>query len=363
MPDIFGRETRDYRLLMAMEDQGILEQHFQHLTARGRAHNFDALPDSRNPVRVPLNDDEANAQAIQFVTNNMQAIQSMIEEIIYTDFRLDDFFPIITTIPEGARTYSYRVINKYGRGKFITNDGSDANRAEASMQNVPYSLEYGGIIPSWTLEDIRAAAFAGIALDTETIKAGTEGCLDHIEIVGLAGDSSLGFTGLINDANIPADSALKTIANMTADERVAFIQENVAAVVTQTAEVAGRVIRDGFTVYLPIAQEALIADTKYSNDAAKTIWEYVSVNNMFTRRSGNPLKLAAVSELAGAGAGDTDRALFGFNNDRVMEMAMPIQPRIVKMLERHYGIDAPMEYKISGLNVKRPEAMRYIDEI
>lgn len=363
MPDIFGNEQRDYKLLAAMDEQGILEDHLRHLAARGRALNFDALPDHHNPVQIPLNDDEANAQSLQFVTNNFQAIQALIEEIIYTDFRLDDFFPIVTNIPEGARTYSYRVVNKYGRGKFITNSGRDANTAQVSLQNVPYSLEYGGIIPSWTVEDIRAAAFTGIALDTESVKAGTEGCLDHIEIVGLSGDASRDFTGLVNNADIPSSSSAKTIANMTADERVQFIQDNVSALVANTAEVVGRQIREGLTVYLPIAQEALIADTKLADDASKTVWEYVKVNNQWTRRSGQELKLAAVAELASAGAGSTDRALFGFNNDKIMEMAMPIQPRVIKLLETHYGVDAPMEYKISGLNVKRPTAMAYVDSI
>lgn len=363
MPDIFGRNPHDYRMLKALGDNKLLDAHNQQLRARGRMHNFDALPSANMPIPVPLNDVEANAQAVHFVTNNLQAIQAQIEEILYTDFRLDSFFPIITNIPEGARTYSYRVMNKYGLGKFINNDGRDANNAQVSLQNVPYSLEYGGIIPSWTLEDLRAATFAGIALDTETVKAGTEGCMDHIEIVGLTGDTTFGFTGLTNDPNIPAGASTKTIANMTADEKVIFIQSNVAALIAQTEEVFSRVIKTGLTLYLPIAQEALLGDTKLATDASKSVWEYASVNNQWTRRTGQPLKMEPVAEMAGAGAGATDRALFGFNHDRVMEMAMPIQPRIVQTINTHYGVDTPMEYKVSGLNVKRPTAMKYVDSI
>lgn len=363
MPDIFGREESDYKMLMHLRAKKFLDSHIQQLAVRGMVHNFDALPGRHNPVQVPLNDDEAAAQAMHFVTNNLQAIQAMVEEILYADFRLDAYFPIVTNIPEGARTYSYKVINKYGLGKFIDNTGRDANRSSASLQNVPYNLQYGGIIPSWTLEDIRAAAFAGVALDTETIKAGTEGCLDHIEIVGLEGDTTFGFTGLINNTDIPSAASAKTIANMTADEMVAFVQTNVAALISQTAEVFSRVIKTGMTLYLPLAQETLIGDTKLADDASKTVWEYVKVNNQWTRRTGQELKMETVAELSGAGAGSTDRALFGFNHDRVMEMAMPIQPRVIRTIEHHYGVDAPMEYKVSGLNVKRPTAMKYIDSI
>lgn len=363
MPNIFGKNQHSYQHLEAIRAKKLLDAHMAQLKQRGRVHNFDALPDSHNPVRVPFNDVEAAAQSIHIVTNNLQAIQAEVDEILYLDFRLNEWFPIVTNIPEGARSYSYKVVNKYGFGSFIDNSGRDAGSASVSMQNVPYNLEYGGIIPSWNLEDLRAAAFTGIALDTTTISAGTIGCMDHIETVGVSGDANFGFTGLINDPEIPAGSEAKTIANMTPDEMVAFIQNNVSAIVAQTQEIFGRVVKTGLTVYLPIAQEAKIGDTKLADDASKTVWEYVKVNNQWTRRTGVELKMETVAELAGAGAGATDRALFGFNDNRVMEMAMPIQPRVIRILETHYGADAPMEYKVSGLNVKRPTAMRYRDGI
>ena len=144
---------------------------------------------------------------------------------------------------------------------------------------------------------------------------------------------------------------------------VAFIQAGVSAIINQSSEVMSRVIKTGLTLYFPVAQEALIGDTKLATDASKTVWEYVKKNNQWTRRTGQELKMETVAEMAGAGAGSTDRCLFGFNHDRIMEMAMPIQPRVIRMIETHYGVDAPMEYKISGLNVKRPTVMRYFDAI
>ena len=363
MPDILGRDQNDYRLYQAMAKKKLFDAHMQQLATRGRVHNFDALPSPNNPVKMPFADVEANAQAMTFLTNNLQAIQSFVEEILYMDFRLDEYFPILTTIPEGATTYSFKRTNSYGRGKFIDNSGKDANNASVSLENIAYGLNYAGIIPSWTLEDLRAAAFTGIPLDTKTIAAGTEGCLDHIEIVGLLGDASRNLVGLTNSADIPAANEVKTIANMTGDEMVEFIQRNVSAIIAQTAEVMSRVIKTGLTVYLPLAQETLIGDTRLASDASKTVWEFVKVNNQWTRRTGQELKMTTVAELAGAGAGDTDRALFGFNHERIMEMAMPIQPRVIQTINTHFGVDAPMEYKISGLNIKRGSAMRYADSI
>ena len=362
MPDIFGKNITDYKHLARIKKAGMLDSHNAQLQARGRVHNFDALPSINRPVPMPMQDVEATAQALQIVTNNFQAIQAQIEEILYGDFRLDEWFPIVTNIPEGARSYSYRVVNKYGAGKFIDNSGKSANSATVSLQNVPYSLEYGGIIPAWTIEDLRNAAFAGISLDSETIKAGTEGCMNHIEDVGLSGDTARGFTGLVNNAAVTITGASKTITTNTADENVAFVQSIVATMIADTQEVFGRNIKTGMTLYLPVAQAGRLLTLKLATDASKSVWDYVKTANLWTHMTGQELKLAIVAELLDAAANGTDdRAILTFNHERVMEMAMPIQPRSTGIIQVAFGVESPMEYKVSGLNVKRPAAMHYYD--
>ena len=364
MPDIFGKNENDYRQYARARKAGMMDSIHARLQSRGRMHDFNSLPSHYQPRSRPLNDQEANAQAVSFLTNNFQAIQAAIEEILYLDFRLDEFFPIKTDIPEGARSYSYKVVDRHGRGTFIENNGTNAQSALATLQNVPYPLEYAGILPEWTLEDLRNASFGGIALDTETIRAATEGCMDHIEIVGLSGDSSRGFLGLTNMEGPTTATAAKTIATMTADEMVAFVQTHATAVISGTQEIFGRTIKSKMALYLPIAEADRIQNTRLADDASKSVWEYASVNNMWTQYTGKPLELRVVAELAGAGSGDTNRALFGFpDEDRVWEMAMPISPRVITTMNKGFTICAPMEYKISGLNEKRSNAMRYVDGV
>jgi len=361
MPNIFGKDAHQYKHLQKIKKAGMIDAHNAQLKVRGRIHDFSAL--GTRIVRSII-DTEAAAQALSFITNNYQAVMAEVEEILYTDFRLPGTLPLKTSgIPDGAQSYAYKVVNKYGQGKFIDNDGKTANSATVSMGLVPYTLEYGGIIPEWSIEDVRNATFAGLALDTTTINAGTEGCMDHIEEVAFIGDTSRGFTGLTNSAEIPFSNSTKTFANMSALELVQFVQNGVVSRVSGTAEVFGRTIRTGLTLYLPIAQADILLNTNYADDASKTVWEYVKVNNTWTNYTGQPLDLQIVSEFSGAGAGSTDRCLFGFNIDRVMEMAIPIMPRVISILPIAYGFEAPMEYKVSGLNVKRGTAMEYIDAI
>lgn len=362
MPDIFGLEPTDYRSLQDMREIGILDDHVAQLKQRNLTHNFDAL---QVRPRLNLNDLEANAQSLEILTNNFQAIQAFQEEILYSQFRLDRLMPIKTNIPEGAKSYSYKVLNKYGEGRFIDNDGRGAKSASVSLQNIPYNIELAGIIAAWTFQDLRNASFAGIALDTENLDAAMVGALSHIEQVGISGDTAREFNGLINHSDITIANSAKTFANMTADEKVAWVQGYIITIITNSEEIMGTQIKTGLTLYLPLLQETQLMDTKYvDNDGATTVGQYIKKNNLWYRMTGEELKIETIAELSTADAGGTGpRALFGFNNDRIMEFAMPISPRTIHLLPVSYGMEAPMEYTISGCNMKRASTCIYVDDI
>jgi len=379
MPDIFGRESHQYSHIRAMQDAGIWEDQRRLRAAEfgGQPHDFNALGRADGDIRRAANP-EQNAQAFGYLTNNIQAIHSMMEEILYTQFRLPEFIPLVTDVPEGAATYAYRVVDRAGLGQFIDNDGTSAPSANVGVRLVPYGLEYAGIIPEWTMEDLRRAMLAGVPLDTETVDAGMQGALDHIEVVGLLGDKDRGFLGLTNLKTSGAgavtlynstssDTTLRPVdfsADATEAEHIrAFMTAAINQVISNTAEVFGRTIRSGLTIYLPIDQFNIITSKPIGDDANKSIWQYIQLHNAWSEYTGETPMLKAVQELKGAGASNSDRMIVAVNDRRVMEMAIPIYPRILTTINKGYTVCSPMEYKISGLNVKRPTTIAYFDGI
>lgn len=362
MPNIFGRDELDYPHFRQLDRAGLLDSHRSGLRARNSHINFDAMPEHpRNPAMMDAN--EVTAQALGFLTNNMQAIQAEVDRILYTEFRLNEFFFMNTNIPEGATSYSFKVVDQTGKGKFITQRGTDAGAAGVSMENVPYNLEYGGIFAKWSIDELRNGVFGGIALDTETIDAAVKGAMDHIEEVGISGDVAKGLTGLINNPDIPADTTASTIAAKTADDLVTFLQGEISALIATTNEVIGRNLREGMTIYLPTIQFGDVSNRKLSTQADKSVWQYVSENNQFTQMTGNKVQLRSVIELVDAGAAVTDRMITGMNTPKVMEMGAPIMPRTLTSQNQGFEVHVPVEYKISGLNVKRPTALSYTDGV
>ena len=55
--------------------------------------------------------------AVGFLTTNLLAIQTMMDEVMYTAYRLPDFIAINTAIAEGAATYGVVVTDRTGAGR------------------------------------------------------------------------------------------------------------------------------------------------------------------------------------------------------------------------------------------------------
>lgn len=376
MANIFGKEFHDYRHLA---DQAVIGGQMNDAAVRkvldgikqstGQTIDFQALDAMRSLGYMNMSDTELFTQAFGFVTNNLQSIQAEIEEILYLESRFDEWLPVATNIPEGAQTYSYRVVDRHGQGKFINREGTEAGNATASVGLVPYAIGYGGINASWTLEDLRATMFAGVSIDSETIRAAMDGCMDHIEQVAIDGDingtgGSYGFRGITNLNGVTTTNASKTIATMSGDELVSFVQTQVGALIEATNTIFPRRIGRMLALYLPTAQFNIVSTLPYGDNRDKTAWEFVRMYNPWTERTGMPLELREVIELDQAGVANADRMIVGFPDEpRVWEMALPIAPRVITTNNMGFTVNAPIEYKVSGVNLKRPAGVRYVDGI
>ena len=376
MPDIFGRNPEDYQHIRALQEAGVWERHEQALgLARGGLippHDFNALGAG---IPQAYMREEPNAQAIGYLTNNLLAIQSMADEILYTEHRLPDFVPLNTGIAEGADTYAVRVNDYVGEGEFITNDGSDAPNATASQRLVPHSLHYAGIDATWTVEDLRNAAFTGFPLDTESLQAAVRGAMNHMERVGLLGDTKINAKGLTNlttgtgGVNLQTQASNMTFDDLSSAQMRDLINDDISWVIEQSEETlgggwGGNGIDDGLCVYLPTQQYNRLVSRFIGDDEDRSVMRAILEDNPWTHRTSNPVMFKSMKELAGAGAStNTDRMVTAVKNMRVFEMGVSISPRVLRILDKGRVINAQVEYKFGSLFVKRPTIMRYRDAI
>ena len=375
MPDIFGRTEHDYTHIRMLKERGQWERH-QEAQARLRPnalprHDFRALGAG---FPEALARQETNAQAVGFLTNNLLAIQSMADEILYTDHRLPEFVPFNTMIPEGAETYGVRVNDYAAEGDYITEEGTDVPNATATQRLVPHALDLAGIDAAYSVEALRNAAFGGFPLSEESIRAGLRGAQNHMEKVGLVGHAGKGYRGLTALATTGAEAVTQTTrgANMSftdiqGEDVRDLINAEIGALIESTDEVIGRVLNMGMAVYLPVAQYNYIVSKRIGDSLETTIMRSVTMDNPFTARTGNPVTFHSLIELKGAGAAisgsASDRMIVTVKDTKVFEMGVSIMPRVLRIMDKGREICALIEYKFSSLFVKRPSFIRYVDGV
>ena len=198
------KNPEDYTIVRAYKEAGMWERRQQALSERtphaAPMHDFTAMG------QVPKQYQRANenAQVTGYITNSLQAIQTMVDETLYLKYRLPEFIPMNMSIPDGASSYLVRIMDRSGRGQFITKIGTDAPTAQVSQRTDSQTLHLGGIDALWTLDDARQSMMSGVPLDTRTIEAAVEGAMDHMEAVGISGSDDLSGNprGLINYATV-----------------------------------------------------------------------------------------------------------------------------------------------------------------
>ena len=369
MPDIFGREPHDYEFVRALQEENRWDGYQRALVAARPGtppHDFNALGSMQQRAAE-------DADVLGFLTNNLLAIQTATDEILYTAYRLPMFIAINTAIAEGATSYGIRVMRRVGQASRITAPGFDAPSATVSQSLVTKNLFEYGLDAEWSVGELRGAIFAGIPLATESIEAAVVGTMEKMEAVGLLGDpdgEDDDKRGLLNLRTTGTDkvgyeerSGMDGFAAMTAVDIRNLINGELSAVIETTKETVGRQLNMGMTVYLPGEQYDLLT-TRYIGDHAEhTLMASIMRDNPWTHFARTPLSIERVLELTGQGASNSDRMIVALRDMRIAEMGVSIPPRVMRVEPVGRVIRAMVEAKFSSLFVKRPNTIRYTDNI
>ena len=298
----------------------------------------------------------------------------MVDEVMYTAYRLPQFVYLNTGIPEGAPIYGVRVRDRVGRAARITAPGHDAPSATVSETLVPQPMHDYGLDAEWSISELRGAMMGGTPLDTESIEAAVTGSLETMEAVGLTGGGYEGATGLLNHP-ITGDDAV-THVHAGGEHDVRRPDERADPQPDQRADLGGhrRLAGDPRPEHqhrddgLPPRRAVRPADDeRYIGDnAERTLMRSIMEDNPWTHfTKGQPIAIERVIELDSAlNPGSTsDRMIVGLKHQRVAEMGVSISPRVLRVMDKGRVICAQVESKFSELFVKRASTIHYVDAI
>lgn len=304
-------------------------------------------------------------QALGFLVSQTTYIEPQVVEIAYPDIQYPDLVPVDTSAAEWAKSITFYSSDRVGVAQWFHHYAKDIAVADVERTRFESGIHMANIGYRYTLEELGVAQLTNTPLTADRAAAAKRAYEEFVDRVALAGDTAKSLSGIIDYPGVTtadaADNAGGTSTDWddkTADEIAADINNALSGVYTGslTVEMAD-------TILLPDTVLNLIA-TKRLGDTDKTVLSFIRENNVYTFRTNRPLTIRSVRGLETAGEGGTGRMVVYRRSPDVLKMHIPMTHRFIQPFQTAPMVfDIPGIFRLAGVEVRRPNAIRYVDGI
>lgn len=309
---------------------------------------------------------DAVQQALSFLVRQGSYIEAEVARIRYPDVQYAQLIPVDTSAPEWTKSITYFSMDKVGAAAWFNHMANDMRLADVVREKHEQTVEMAGIGYRYTLEELaQAMMIPGTNLSSEKAEACKRAYEEFVDAVAMTGDTSKNMLGLINqsavtqvDAAYVGTGSSPAWSDKTAAQVISDINDALTGVYTTTLTVE---MAD--TVLLPIPAMTALA-TRQMGDTTMTLLEWVKKNNVYTAMTNQPLTIRAVRGLETAGEAGTGRMVVYRRDPQVVKMHIPMPHRFLPVYQTGpITFDVPGIFRLGGVEVRRPAAMRYVDRI
>lgn len=311
----------------------------------------------------------ANDQiSIAFLTPQLLRIETQEYQRRYPNFELTGLIEVNEDgdmWDVGTVFYSRDMV---GRAEFLSGKGMDMPYVGSTREQNMRGYHLAGIGYEFSVQEMQRAAKLGRALPADKAADATMVSKVFKRSVAMTGrtpgaaTSEKGWTGLINDPNVPTANVAATgtggttpWANKTPDLVSADIWSAVNAVEAQTGET-----HTATTVGLPTAKLRYIEQTRMTDGSGRII-DFIRGDQS---AGGRTINFVNIRELAGAGAGSTDRMVAWDNSRQVAQFHLPGDHTFLEPRRAHdmlFSVGGVMN--VGGTEIRLPKAATYRDGI
>jgi len=303
-------------------------------------------------------------QALGFLVSQTSYIESQVYQTQYPDIQYPGLIPVDTSAPEWTKSVTYYSTDRTGRAGWFHHLAKDIHVADITRAKNEVGVEMADIGYRYSLEEINDAIRLGINLSGERADAAVRASEEFIDTVALRGDAEKSFNGLINYPGITVVHAAvgasghTTWDTKTPDEIIKDVNDTLTGqyLGTLTIELAD-------TLLLPIGA-LTIAATKRIEGTTQSVLDYILQKNVYTLTTGQPLTVRGVRGLEDVGTNGSGRMVAYRRDPGVLKMHIPMPHQFLPPFQTAPLVwDIPGIFRLAGLEIRRPGAVRYLDGI
>lgn len=297
---------------------------------------------------------------LAFLISQLTHIESKLYEVKYKAITYNQVIPVSNEAGEFAESVTYFFMDGKAVAKFVGTKSLDVPISEIGLDKVVIPVELGATGYEYSDEELRQAIALGRPLPQLKANISRRSYEELSQRTAMFGDDNHNLPGFLNNINVTSGVVVDPGSgtewvNKTPRQILFDINDFMGDIFVDTLQV-----ERPDKLLLPTAQWNYIAGTPRSDTSDLTILKWL-VNNSPYLNSDNDV--IPISELAGAGAGATDRMMaYNMNMDKVV-MHIPMPLKYTEPQRKGRGYQIPGEFKLAGVEFRYPGSARYADGI
>jgi len=239
-----------------------------------------------------------------------------------------------------------------GEFKVISDAADDLPRADVTQVEKTINIRSIGGSFGYTVQELRAAQMADIALEQRRAAAVRRAYEEKVESIAMFGESAVGLTGFFNNSTVDVYTADKwfTDSGTTSQEMLDLLNYGVSAIVN-----ASRMVEQPDTILMAYEDYNVVSTQRNSDSSDVTVLEYFLRTNPYIRN------IEAINQLdADNSSLITNRMVVYKRDPEKLQLHIPQPLELFPPQQRGLEFIVPAHARVGGVSIYYPKSVIYV---
>ena len=287
-----------------------------------------------------------------FLERQLEFIRPQVFEVTYADIKYPTLLPVTSEAGPGAQTFTFRIMDSTGEFKLIADAADDLPRADISQVEKSINIRSFGGSFGYTVQELRAAQMANIALEQRRAQAVRRAYEEKVEDVALFGESSVGLAGFFNNSTVDVITADKwfTDSGTTAQEMLELLNYGVTGIIN-----ASQMKEQPDTILMAWNDYREISTRRNSDSSDVTVLEYFLRTNPYINN------IEPINQLDKTKSGLTTNRMVVYKRDPgKVQLHIPQPLELFPPQQRGLEFIVPAHARVGGVALYYPKSAIYV---
>jgi hypothetical protein len=289
-----------------------------------------------------------------FLERQLEYIRPQVFEVTYADIKYPTILPVTSEAGPGAQTFTYRIMDATGEFRLIADAADDLPRADISQTEKSINIRSFGGSFGYTVQELRAAQMANIALEQRRANAVRRAYEEKVEAVAMFGESSVGLAGFFNNSTVDLVIADKwfTDSGTTAQDMLELLNYGVTAIIS-----ASKMKEEPDTILMAYEDYNKVSTTRNSDSSDVTVLEYFLRTNPYIRN------VEPINQLAAANSSIGKNRMVVYKRDPgKVQLHIPQPLELFPPQQRGLEFIVPAHARVGGVALYYPKSVIYVQD-